>query len=330
MRWRAKRRPGGRRPVTSTDPVAAAVAEATRAGPLVPRYPDVVPALEELPGWVDANDSSELDGFDTVVWLADEVNCYCDAYDDGLDQALADQPGIEAVLAEDREVVYLRTSLALADVKAAMIRAIVEVNRSPRAPAPSGELSLDLVDELASAVLPLLERAGFANTPAGARYLYREGGDGFVQSIALAPGSGTAGDGTPHEGLVWLMSGTHVPGFGRDVPSSPDRVAPVHCGQPAYHWVAPTADALERVLVRDVLPVLDVTRDRVSFAGWVGEDPARVSVPMHRPTYARLFAQWGLVDQAARVVAHVDRHWRSLRSHPDTVATRELIRAGRR
>ena len=60
----------------------------------------------------------------------------------------------------------------------------------------------------------------------------------------------------------------------------------------------------------------DVERVRREF--WAGE-----------PTYARLFAQWGLVDQAARVVAHVDRHWRSLRGHPDTVAARELIRAAR-
>jgi hypothetical protein len=297
---------------------------------LVPRHTGVEPALEELPDWVDVADSDEVDGFDTVVWLSDEVSCYCDPYEDGLDRALADQPEVEAVLAEDREVVYLRTSLALADVKAAVIRAVVEVNRTPREPAPTDVLSLDTVEGLASAVLPLLEQAGFANTPTGARYFYREGGDGFVQSIGIAPGSGTSRDGTTQDGLVLVMSGTHVPGFGRDVPSSPDRVAPVHCGELASHWVPPSVDALRQVLFGEVLPTLDTTRDRSGFAAWVGDDPTRVSIPMRRPTYARLFAQWGLVDQAARVVAHVDEHWRSLRGHEDTVAARELIRARRR
>ena len=64
-----------------------------------------MPTLEELPFWVDVEDSDEMDGFDTVVWFDDEINCYFDP-GDGLDQAFADQPGVEAVLAEDREVVY--------------------------------------------------------------------------------------------------------------------------------------------------------------------------------------------------------------------------------
>ena len=328
MRWRSKRE-RARRPPTSLDPVAVAVAEAAAGGELVRRLPDVAPVLEELPAWLDVDDSSEVDGFDTVVWLADEIHCYCDPYDDGLDQALADQPGIERLLAEDREVLYLHTRLALDDVKAAVIRAVVEVNRSPREPAPSDVLSYETLDELASGITTVLEQAGFAHTRSGARYFYREGGDAFVQSIAIAPGAGSSGDGTVYDGLVWLMSGTHVPGFGRDVPSSPDRVAPAHCGQPAYHWVTPSVDPLQRVLVDDVLPVLDVTRDRDSLAAWVSEEPTRVPVPLHRPTYARLFAEWGLLDEAARVVAHVDEHWRSLRTHRDTVAAQELIRANR-
>ncbi|MFJ6026306.1 hypothetical protein ACIQCN_02415 [Pseudarthrobacter sp. NPDC092424] len=322
-------RKGGRRPATSNDPVAAAIAASAAGRPLIPRHPDVVPRIEELPQWIDVHDSDDIDGFNTVVWFDDEISSYCDAYDDGLDQALADQPGVEDILAEDREVVYLRTKLAIADVKAAVIRAVVEVNRSPREPAPTDVLSIDTVDRLASGVLPLLGQAGFANTPTGPRYFYREGSEGFVQSIALAPGAGTSGDGTSYAGLVWVMSGTHVPGFGRDVPSSPDRVAPVHCGQPAYHWVAPTVDALTRLLHDEVLPVLSLTRGRAEFAAWVGGDPTRVPVPNHRPTYARLFAQWGLTDQAARVVAHVDEHERSLRLHPDIVTARELIRDAR-
>jgi hypothetical protein len=328
MRWRSRRQ-RGRRPPTSADPVTVAVAEAAAGGPLARRLPDVAPVLEELPEWLDVDDSDEMDGFDTVVWLADEIHCYCDPYEDGLDQALADQPGVESLLAEDREVLYLRTRLALTDVKAAVVRAVVEVNRSPREPAPSDVLSYERLDGLASGVTAVLEEAGFATTQSGARYFYREGGDGFVQSIAIAAGAGSSGDGTVYDGLVWLMSGTHVPGFGRDVPSSPDRVAPAHCGQPAYHWMTPSVDALQRVLVDEVLPVLDATRDRGSLAAWVGEEPTRVPVPLHRPTYARLFAEWGRLDEAARVLSHLDEHWRDLSTHRDTVAARELIRANR-
>lgn len=121
------------------------------------------------------------------------------------------------------------------------------------------------------------------------------------------------------------MSGTHVPGFGRDVPLAADRVAPGHCAQLAQRWVAPTAGALEQTLVGDVLPVLAATRDRAGLAAWVAEDPNRVAVPMHRPTFARLFAQWGQTRQAARLLAHVDEHWPSLRENADTVAARGLL-----
>lgn len=329
MRWRLSKK-GGRRPATSIDPVAAAITAAAAGGPLIARHPDVVPKIGELPEWIDVHDSDDIDGFNTVVWFDDEITSYCDPYGDGLDQALAEQPGVEEILAEDREVVYLRTKLDIADVKAAVIRSVVEVNRSPREPGPTGALSIDTVDRLASAVLPLLEQAGFAKSPTGLRYFYREGSDGFIQSIAVAPGVGISGDGTNYAGLVWVMSGTHVPGFGGDVPSSPDRVAPAHCGQPAYHWVAPTIDALTRVLRDEVLPVLNLTRGRLELAGWVAGDPARVPVPNHRPTYARLFAQWGLIDQAALVVRHIDAYEPSLRHHRDTIAAGGLIRDARR
>ena len=80
--------------MTSADPVADAVIQAAADGPLVRRHAEVMPTLEELPSWVDVEDSDEMDGFDTVVWFDDEINCYCDP-GDGLDQALADQPGVE-------------------------------------------------------------------------------------------------------------------------------------------------------------------------------------------------------------------------------------------
>lgn len=330
MRWRTKRAGGRRRTPTSTDPVGAALRRAAAEGPLASRHPEVAPTLEGLADFVEVKDSDDVDGFDTVVWLDDEIASYCDAYDDGLDQALADQPGVKEVLAEDREVVYLRTSLALADVKAAVIRAIVEVNRRPRAPAPTAVLSDDAVDRLAAAVRPLLEQAGFVSRgPQAPRYSYREGEDGFVQSIGIARGMGTSGDGTSYDGLVWVLSGTYVPGFGREVPSSAAHVAPGHCASMAQHWTGPSPEALGRLLVGEVLPVLDATRSRDALAAWVSEHPNRVAVPMQRPTYARFFADWGLVDEAERVVAHLDEHWPSLRTHQDAVTARTLIREAR-
>lgn len=131
MRW-GRRREEGRSAPTSADPVADALARL--AGPLVPRYPDEEPVLAELPRWIEASDSAEIDGYDTKVWLDDEIALYCDPYEDGLEQAIAEQPGITDLLAEDREIVFLRTRLSLPDVTAAVVRAVVEVNRVPRTP----------------------------------------------------------------------------------------------------------------------------------------------------------------------------------------------------
>ena len=127
---RAAARP--RQAPSSADPVTTALAEAATAGPLVPRFDDLEPVLDELPTWFSVTDDTTLDGFDTLVSFDDEIHTYCDPAEDGLEQALADQPGISEVYAEDREVVYLATRLHLDDVAAAVVRAVVEVNRTPR------------------------------------------------------------------------------------------------------------------------------------------------------------------------------------------------------
>lgn len=64
----------------------------------------------------------DFSGFDTVVTFDDDIHVYVDPETDGLEGALGQQPGIEDVFAEDREVVYLRTRLALVDVRAATLR----------------------------------------------------------------------------------------------------------------------------------------------------------------------------------------------------------------
>lgn len=147
MRWHPRQQRDERRPATSTDPVGNALTDAAAGGALRQRHRRAgAPTLEQLPAWIEVCDSDDVDGFNTVVFLDDEIHAYCDPYDDGLDQALADQRGVDKLLAEDREVIYLRTRLALADVKAAVVRAVVEVNRRPREPLPTGALSEQTVE----------------------------------------------------------------------------------------------------------------------------------------------------------------------------------------
>jgi hypothetical protein len=325
-RWWKRDR--GRRPPSSADPVAAAVAELE--GRLLRRYADTPTSLEDLLRWVEVSESDDLDGFDTVAVLSDEIHAYCDPYDDGLEQALADQPGIEDVLAEDRDVVYLRTSLALPDVTAAVLRAVVEINRSPRAPAPTAVLSDELVEQLAAAVRPVLEDAGFVarDASASARYFHREADGGLVQSVMVAAGLGETADGTLREGRLWVHAGTHVPEMAHRVLRSPERIAPADCTVSIQHWPDPTVEALREALTGQVLPVLDATRRRSVLAAWVSEDPTRVSVPIDRPRFARVFAEWGMLDEASLVLAHIDQAWPSLRDHPEVVQARRLISEG--
>jgi hypothetical protein len=322
--WRRDR---GRRPPSSADPVAAAVAELE--GRLLRRYADTPTSLEDLLRWVEVK-SDDLHGFDTVAVLSDEIHAYCDPYADGLEQALADQPGIEDVLAEDRDLVYLRTSLALSDVTAAMLRAVVEVNRSPRGPAPTAVLSDELVEQLATAVRPVLEEAGFVARVAStsAQYFHREAEGGLVQSVMVAAGLGETADGTLREGRLWVHAGTHVPEMAHRALPSLERIAPADCTVSTQHWPAPTVDALREVLAGQVLPVLDATRRRSALAAWVSEDPTRVSVPIDRPRFARVFAEWGMLDEASRLLAHIEQNWPSLRVHPEMLDARRLINEG--
>src|SRR6476619_839444 len=151
-----------RRPGSGPDPRGAALAEAAAGGPLVSRFEDDDLVLEDLREWVEVRDAEGPEDFDTVVLLADEIASWTDAADDGLDAALADQPEIDDVFAEDREVVYLRTSLARVDVHAAVVRAIVEVNRTPRPPdPPADEVTDEQAHALADDVAPVLVAAGF-------------------------------------------------------------------------------------------------------------------------------------------------------------------------
>ena len=319
-----------RGPVSGPDPVGTALAEAASGGPLVPRFEDDDLVLEDLREWVDVREVEGAEAFDTVVLLADEIASYTDAADDGLDAALADQPGVDDVFAEDREVVYLRTSLALADVHAAVVRAVVEVNRTPRPPAPPAhEVTDEQAHALAEDVAPVLLAAGFVRRRGDARersYFHRVGEDGFVQAASVARGLGALSDGTSLHGTVQLHFGVRVPETASSALSpNLEYFAVGRCSLSSGLNVAPTPDALLTATTAEVLPWLDATRSRAALAAWVAADPERIFPPAERPRYARLFAEWGHPAAAHALLDDLHRHWRSLAKYPDAVEARRLL-----
>lgn len=127
-----------RRPVSGPDPVAVVLADAAADGPLVQRVDGEDPTLADLPAFIHVEEYDDRIGrLDTTVWFDDEIHLYADPYESGLEDALAEQPHIEEVSEQDREVWHLRTPLALEDVRAAVVRAVVEVNRRPSGTGPT-------------------------------------------------------------------------------------------------------------------------------------------------------------------------------------------------
>ena len=183
--------------------MAAALAGIT--APLQPRRPVTVVSCDELPGWLEVSEAEN---------------------DDGLDQALADQRGISRVLAEDRDLLYVRTRLALPDVAAAVIRVVAEVHHAPRLPQPRGEVPGTVAERLAVTMTPLLRQAGFTPTPSSPRHFWQAGGDGFAQSLMLSAGAGYASDGTSYAGLVCVDGGTYVPELAHWKIATPEQRCP--------------------------------------------------------------------------------------------------------
>ena len=81
-----------------------------------------------MDGWVAADVvDGPPEGFEVLVsyecWLLVDD-------DDDLEIRLAAQPGIDAVMREDREVFWVRSRLTLEQVRAAAIRALFEAQRA--------------------------------------------------------------------------------------------------------------------------------------------------------------------------------------------------------
>ncbi len=327
MGWRKRT---SRRTISGPDPVGRALAEAAAGGPLVPRFEEDDLRLEDLRDWVEVRDEKGPASFDTVVLLADEIASYTDAADDGLDAALADESGIDDVFAEDREVVHLRTALALGDVHAAVVRAIVAVNRSPRPPVtPPDEVTDEQAHALADDVAPVLVGAGFVRKtgdPRDRSYFHRVGEDGFVQAVSLARGLGRLSDGTDLAKTVTVHFGVRVPETARSPLTSDLRFFAVgHCTTMNAVNVAPVPAVVLAAVTGEVLPWLDATRSRAALAQWVSGDPERIFPPDQRPLYARLFAEWGHPAAARALLSHLRRSYRALGRHPDAQEARRLL-----
>ena len=326
MGWLRRRAAPPRHGPSSADPVAAALADAAAGGPLTPRFDDLEPVFDELPGWFSVTDDSSLDEFNTLVSFDDEIHLFCDPAEDGLEEALAAQPGIAEVFAEDREVVYLATRLHLDDVAAAVIRAVVDVNRTPReAPAIQGEVTDEQAAAVADAVAPLLAAAGFTQRSDG-RYFHRDCGHGVVQVLAVFRGLGELTDGTSLHDKIDLFHGVCLP-EAQPYPVSDDaaEVWPGHATLSSSSYVSPDPAAVAEALRATVLPWLEGTAGRDALAAWATGDPERIFPPALRPLLARLFTEWGHPTAARAILDHLDRKWPSLTRERDARAAREAL-----
>ena len=302
------------------------LAEAAAGGPLVPRFDDLEPVLDELPTWFSVTDDSSLDGFDTLVGFDDEIHTYCDPAEDGLEAALAEQPGITAVFAEDREVVYLATRLHLDDVAAAVVRAVVDVNRTPRpAPVVPGEVTDEQAAAVADAVAPVITASGFTQRADG-RYFHRDCGHGLVQVLFVSRGLGELTDGTSLHDRIWLFYGVCLPeAQPYPMPDDPARVPPMSATLSSSTYPAPDPASVAEALRTTAMPWLQGTAGRDALAAWATGDPERIFPPALRPLLARLFTEWGHPAAARAVLDHLDRKWPSLRRERDARAARDAL-----
>ncbi len=326
--WPAPAPPGRRLPRSEPDPVAAAV-RALAAEALVPRYDGEDPRVDDLPDLIEVSDEASMPGFNTVVVLADEVASFFDAYDDGLEVAVAEQPGVRDVLAEDREVLFLDTDLDLADVHALLVRVVVDVNRNPRQPAPTGALTAEEVSDLvatADGVRAAIGAAGFAPGPqhSEATYFERRVHDGFAQVLMFAPAGGQLADGTDLVGRVWVDASVVVPElFDGDMAA---RARFVPADGSFTHRAHPAPGGLPAA-VHEALAWLEQLSDRAGLAAWFGEDPGRLTQPFRLPRLALLLAEWERRPEAARVLTHLDRRWGpgGLAGSPEALRARSLL-----
>ena len=242
------------------------------------------------------------------------------------------QSGIDDVFAEDREVVHLRTALALE--RRARGRRPRDRRGEPLAPAsrdPTGR------GHRRAGARPRRRRgAGAGRAPASSgrpgdardrSYFHRVGEDGFVQAVSLARGLGRLSDGTDLTKTVTV----HCRGAGaRDGPQPADvgppalRRRPLHDDEQRERRAGAGGGAGGRhrrgaaVAGRDALP---------GRARAVGERRPRADLPAG-PAPAPCAAVRGVGASRrppARCWSHLRRSYRALGRHPDAQEARRLL-----
>ena len=306
---------------SSPDPVAAALSHVDEQA-LVARIDGAQATRQMLAGLIDVHDDDSVDGFNTRIDFSDELAVLCDPYEDGLERALAEQVGINDVFAEDREVCFVSSSKALADVHAAAIRAVVDVNVNPRPPLPSGNLTEADVAALTDRVSATLTEAGFTRCPTRGSYFNRVTADGLVHVLMLAPASGMLSDGTVLAGRVWLFTGLALPGVS-PAPENLPFYVPGYCIVSTQTY--PTPDTLMASPV-DALAWFAPYTSKQEWARSTAANPGDIDPPILAPKLALLFARAGMGEEARRVLDHAGRLSPSLADRPEAVEARTLLR----
>jgi hypothetical protein len=312
-----RRRPRpARLPPSGDDPVAGALASARP----VSRFADERLDPEDLRWIVSVGelDPVDGDGFNTVVGLDDAAASYADLAADGLEDAVSDQPGIDAVEQTDREVILLRSLLALPDVHAAVVRALLAVNGDPRPVPRRRALRPAAMRALADGAATVMGEHGFAgrlrtapgDDPGFYRFLAE---DRLVQVVSLRDGIGQHhDDGTVTDALVRLtvdvveiatpdVLDAVVSGGGGEV------VAGRRILSASFGWTPATAGGVEHVLRREAVPLCRATGSRAAIVErWVG------GLPWHVPDLpsweaAGIAADWGFPGHARDLRRHGQR-----------------------
>jgi len=313
---------------TSDDPVVEALADAQP----VPRFAD-----EELDldvndlRWIISVEELELvdeGGCNTVVGLDDTVWSYADVLADGLEDALADQPGIDAVHHTDREVVLVRSALSLPDVHAATIRALLAINRNPRMPRDR-PLQPAVMSTVADSVASIMAHHGFVGrlrmslehdeSDIGPNDLRCPGfyrvfaQDRLVQVVGLRDGVGYHNDdGTiVNARLRFTVEVVEIATTDAAESIELERGCEVVAGErilsASYDWVPATIDGIEHVLVSKALPLCDSTTSRAAIVNrWVSGLPWSVPDRLSWEA-ADTAARWGFRKHARDLLKHRPR-----------------------
>lgn len=281
--WRRKPQPA-RRPPTSGDPVGDALAGARP----VSRDASYEVDPGELRRIVTVNELEVTgeESANTVVLLDDEASCYADVYADGMEDALLDQPGIDSVFHQDREVLLVRSTLSLPDVQAAAIRALLAINRQPMTPRDRC-LPKETMDAIESRCAAILAGHGFSGRiPRGRYRLLAQ--EGLVQVVMVRDDEGH---------LMLTAEIVEV-----DTTGAPQRVLTA-----TFDAVPATADGAERILTRKALPLCESTASRAAIVDrWVRGLPWSVPDRLSWEA-ADVAARWGFRKHARDLLKHSPR-----------------------